>query len=146
MKTFSQKAEDAKAQRSWKLVNVQGVPVGRVASEIAKVLKGKNKPTYTPHVDCGDFVVVVNARDIVFTGSKRAQKRYYTHSGYTGGIREETVTDLLERKPEEIIRRAVRGMLPRGPLGYQMLKKLKVYSGSEHPHSAQQPELLEFSL
>jgi large subunit ribosomal protein L13 len=146
MKTFSQTAEDAKTSRKWKLVDAQGKTLGRMASQIALVLKGKDKPTYTPHVDCGDFVVVLNAKDVVLKGSKGTDKKYFRHTGYISGIKEESITDLRSRKPEEIIRRAVKGMLPKGPLGYQMLKKLKIYSGSEHPHKAQQPQVIELHL
>jgi large subunit ribosomal protein L13 len=139
--TYSAKTEDI--QKKWYVVDADGMVLGRLASEIAKVIRGKNNPLYTPHVDCGDSVVVVNAEKVVLTGRKWSQKKYYRHSGYTGGLKETTAEKLLETRPEDIIRIAVKGMLPKNKLGRQLNKNLKVYAGSEHPHSAQQPEALE---
>ena len=141
MKTYV--ATPADRERSWVLVDASGRTLGRLATQIADILRGKRKPEYTPHVDVGDFVVVVNAEKIVVTGNKREAKRYYRHSGYPGGLRSRTLGDLLERRPEEVIRRAVRGMLPRNRLARKQLTKLKVYAGPEHPHAAQKPEPLE---
>jgi len=136
-------ATPADRERSWVLVDASGRTLGRLATQIADILRGKRKPEYTPHVDVGDFVVVVNAEKIVVTGNKREAKRYYRHSGYPGGLRSRTLGDLLERRPEEVIRRAVRGMLPRNRLARKQLTKLKVYAGPDHPHAAQKPEPLE---
>jgi large subunit ribosomal protein L13 len=136
-------ATPADRERSWVLVDASGRTLGRLATQIADILRGKRKPEYTPHVDVGDFVVVVNAEKIVFTGNKREAKRYYRHSGYPGGLRSRTLGDQLERRPEEVIRRAVRGMLPRNRLARKQLTKLKVYAGPDHPHAAQKPEPLE---
>lgn len=141
MKTFSAKPHEV--ERDWFVVDLAGKTVGRAATQIASVLRGKHKPIYTPHVDTGDFVVVINADKVVFTGRKNTQKVYYHHSGYTGGIKSITAEKQLERAPERVIMAAVRGMLPKGPLGRQMLKKFKVYAGAEHPHAAQQPKTLE---
>ena len=141
MKTYV--ATPADRERSWVLVDASGRTLGRLATQIADILRGKRKPEYTPHVDVGDFVVVVNAEKIVVTGNKREAKRYYRHSGYPGGLRSRTLGDLLERRPEEVIRRAVRGMLPRNRLARKQLTKLKVYAGPDHPHAAQKPEPLE---
>lgn len=141
MKTFSAKKEDI--VRDWYLIDAEGKVLGRLASEIAKRLKGKHKPVYTPHVDTGDFVVVVNADKVFLTGKKLTDKIYYHHTGYPGGIKAITAGKLLMEKPERLLRIAVRGMLPKNSLGRQMLKKLKVYSGNEHPHEAQTPRLLE---
>ncbi|TAL18442.1 50S ribosomal protein L13 [bacterium] len=127
----------------WFVVDVEGLPVGRIASKIASVLRGKHKPTYTPHTDAGDFVVVVNAEKIRLTGSKLDQKMYYWHTGYPGGIRGRSAREMLALKPEEVISIAVKGMLPKNPLGRKMFGKLKVYSGAEHPHAAQQPRPLD---
>ncbi len=140
MKTYMAKAGEV--ERRWYVVDAEGQVLGRMASRIAAVLRGKNKATFTPHVDTGDFVVVVNAAKVRLTGNKLDQKKYYRHSGYPGGIREESARHLLERKPEEVIRNAVWGMLPKGSLGRRTLKKLKVYRGDEHPHAAQAPEQL----
>ena len=140
MKTISVKTEDA--NRSWHVVDLEGKVVGRAATRIATVLRGKHKASFTPHNDCGDFVVVVNADKCVFTGSKFEDKKYYRHSGYPGGIRERSAAEVLERFPERIITTAVKGMLPKNKLGRQLLKKLKVYAGPEHPHSAQNPQPL----
>ena len=140
-RTYQANASDR--ERDWYVVDAGGKTLGRLASQIADVLRGKRKPTYTPHVDVGDFVIVVNAEKISVTGNKRETKRYWRHSGYPGGIRSQTLGDLLERRPEEVIRRAVKGMLPRNRLARQQLTKLKVYAGPDHPHQAQKPEVLE---
>ncbi|MGI9020903.1 MAG: 50S ribosomal protein L13 [Solirubrobacterales bacterium] len=141
MKTFV--ATPANRQRDWFVVDADGLTLGRLATRIADTLRGKHKPEYTPHCDTGDFVVVVNAEKIVVTGRKREQKTYYRHSGYPGGLRSRTLNEMLERQPEEVIRKAVRGMLPRNKLARAQLLKLKVYAGPEHPHTAQQPKSLE---
>lgn len=141
MKSFI--AKPAEVERKWYVVDADGKTLGRLASEVASVLRGKNKPTFTPHVDCGDYVIVINAEKVAVTGKKRAEKIYKKHTGYPGGLREITFDKLQQKKPEEIIRHAVKGMLPDGKLGRQMFKKLKVYAGSEHPHTAQKPETLE---
>jgi len=141
MKTQTAKKEEV--TRDWYLVNVENKVLGRVATQIANVLRGKNKPTFTPSVDTGDFVIVVNADKIALTGNKLADKVYYSHSGYPGGIKSITSGKLLEKKPEEIIRKAVKGMLPKNKLARHMLSKLKVYAGPEHPHKAQQPKTLD---
>ncbi|SFE55240.1 large subunit ribosomal protein L13 [Peptostreptococcaceae bacterium pGA-8] len=142
MKSFI--AKPAEVQRKWYVVDADGKTLGRLASEVASVLRGKNKPTFTPHVDCGDYVIIVNAEKIAVTGKKRKEKIYKRHTGYPGGLREITFEKLQAKKPEEIIRHAVKGMLPNGKLGRQMFKKLKVYAGPEHQHVAQKPEKLEF--
>ena len=139
MKTEFLSKEEAEATRKWFVVDADGKVVGRLASQIAEVLRGKRNPKYTPHQDSGDFVVVVNAEKIAFSGNKIQAKKYYRHSGYIGGISEETAAELMERKPEEVLKRAVKGMLPKNSLGRTQLRKLKIYSGAEHPHSAQQP-------
>ena len=126
------------------VVDAQGQTLGRLASEVAKVLRGKNKPIYTPHVDCGDYVVIVNADKIVVTGKKLDQKIYYHHSGWVGGMKETTLREMLQKKPEQVVELAVKGMLPKGPLGREMYTKLHVYAGAEHPHAAQKPEVLTF--
>ena len=136
-------ATPADRERSWVLVDASDKTLGRLATQIADVLRGKRKPQYTPHVDVGDFVVVVNAEKIAVTGNKRAAKRYYRHSGYPGGLRSRTLEEMLQRRPEEVIRRAVRGMLPRNRLARKQLTKLKVYAGPDHPHAAQKPEPME---
>jgi large subunit ribosomal protein L13 len=141
MKTFQATAQDR--ERGWYVVDAEGKILGRLATQIADVLRGKRKPTYTPHVDVGDFVIVVNAEKIAVTGKKLEDKRYWRHSGYPGGIRARTLGDLLEKRPEEVIRKAVKGMLPRNRLARQQLSKLKVYAGPDHPHRAQKPEQLE---
>ena len=141
MKSFI--AKPAEVERKWYVVDADGKTLGRLASEVASVLRGKNKPTFTPHVDCGDYVIVINAEKVAVTGKKRAEKIYKKHTGYPGGLREITFDKLQQKKPEEIIRHAVKGMLPDGKLGRQMFKKLKVYAGTEHPHTAQKPETLE---
>jgi len=137
MKTFSAKPETVK--RDWYVVDVSGKTLGRLASEIASRLRGKHKPEYTPHVDTGDYIIVVNASNIVVTGNKGEQKMYWRHSGYTGGIKGINFNKLIVKAPEQVIEKAVKGMLPKGPLGYAMFSKLKVYGGAEHPHTAQQP-------
>jgi large subunit ribosomal protein L13 len=136
-------ATPADRERSWVLVDASGQTLGRLATQLADILRGKRKPQYTPHVDVGDFVVVVNAEKIAVTGNKRATKRYYRHSGYPGGLRSRTLEDMLQRRPEEVIRKAVKGMLPRNRLARKQLTKLKVYAGPDHPHAAQKPEPLE---
>jgi large subunit ribosomal protein L13 len=141
MRTYQATSQDR--ERSWYVVDAEGKTLGRLATQIANVLRGKRKPTYTPHVDVGDFVIVVNAEKIAVTGDKREKKLYWRHSGYPGGIRSRTLGDLLEKRPEEVIRRAVKGMLPRNRLARQQLRKLKVYAGPDHPHQAQKPEQLE---
>jgi len=130
-------------ERAWLLIDAKGKVLGRLASQVAIILRGKHKPTFTPHVDCGDFVVVVNAAEVELTGRKRENKVYYRYTGYPGGIRSVTAGRLLETRPERVIESAVRGMLPKGPLGRRMLRKLKVYARAEHPHAAQKPERLE---
>jgi large subunit ribosomal protein L13 len=141
MKTYV--ATPATRQRNWLLFDAEGVVLGRLATEVADALRGKRKPEYTPHVDTGDFVVVVNAAKVRVTGNKLADKRYYRHSGYPGGLRSRTLAEMLERRPEEVIRKAVKGMLPRNRLGRQQLRKLKIYAGPEHPHNAQGPKPVE---
>ena len=143
MKTFSAKKEDVK--RRWLIVDATDLTLGRLASEVARRLRGKHKAEYTPHVDTGDYVVVINAEKVKVTGDKLAQKVYYRHTGYPGGIRSEKLGDLLKNKPEKPICEAIKGMLPKNPLGRAMFKKLKVYPGAEHPHVAQQPEPLNLS-
>lgn len=130
-------------EHRWFLVNAEGRILGRLATELAKILKGKTKPTYTPHTDTGDFVIIINAEKLVLTGKKMQDKKYYRHTGYPGGIRETTAEKLMATKPTELIRRAVKGMLPKNSLGRQMLTKLKVYAGPDHPHEAQKPVPLE---
>jgi large subunit ribosomal protein L13 len=141
MKTYQAKKEELGYK--WYLVNAEGKVLGRLATELAKILKGKNKPTYTPHVDTGDFVIVVNAGKVTLTGKKMKDKIYYHHTGYPGGIKEMNAEKLLAKKPTEMIRMAVRGMLPKNSLGRQMLRKLKIYGGPNHPHDAQKPISLE---
>jgi large subunit ribosomal protein L13 len=141
-KTFSANPAEARAARRWWVIDAQGKPLGRLASRIAMVLRGKDKPTFTPHVDTGDFVIVVNAQKVVLTGRKLDQKLYVRHSGEPGGFRSETYGHLLQRKPELPIHKAVKGMLPKNILGRELLTKLKVYAGPDHPHAAQKPEPL----
>jgi large subunit ribosomal protein L13 len=141
MKTYVDNPADRERNRL--VVDAEGKTLGRLATQLADVLRGKRKPEYTPHVDVGDFVVVVNAEKIRVTGNKLADKRYYRHSGYPGGLKSRTLGDMLERQPEEVIRKAVRGMLPRNRLGRKQLTKLKVYAGPDHPHAAQKPQPLE---
>ena len=142
MKTFM--ASPATIDRKWYVVDATDMTLGRLASEVAKVLRGKNKPIFTPHIDTGDYVIVINAEKIAVTGKKLDQKIYYHHSDYVGGMKEATLREKLNKKPEEVIEHAVKGMLPKGPLGRQMLKKLHVYAGPEHNHEAQKPEVLTF--
>ena len=141
MKTFMQRKEDV--QRDWYVVDAEGQTLGRLASKVANVLRGKHKPTYTPHVDGGDYVIIVNAEKVVLTGNKLNDKIYYNHSRYTGGLRERTAKEMVEKYPVEMLERAVKGMLPKGRLGRQMYKKLFVYDGENHPHSAQKPKELK---
>ena len=141
MKTYVAKPSDR--QRDWVIVDATGQTLGRLATQIADVLRGKRKPTYTPHIDTGDFVVVINAEKIAVTGNKRADKLYHRHSGYPGGIRTTSFSKMQQRFPGRVLEKAVKGMLPKGPLGYAMLKKLKCYAGAAHPHVAQQPKTLD---
>ena len=142
MKTFM--ASPATIDRKWYVVDAEGKTLGRLASEVAKVLRGKNKAIFTPHIDTGDYVIVVNAEKIKVTGKKMDQKIYYHHSDYVGGMKETTLKEMLNKHPERVIEYAVKGMLPKGPLGRQMYKKLFVYAGPEHKHEAQKPEALTF--
>ena len=142
MKTYS--AKPLEVERKWYLIDAENEVLGRLATKIANILRGKNKPEYTPHVDTGDFVIVINAEKIKVTGKKLDQKIYYHHSDYVGGMKETTLKEKLAKKPEEVIELAVKGMLPKGPLGRQMYKKLFVYAGPEHKHAAQKPEALTF--
>jgi len=141
MKTYSAKAESV--ERDWYIVDAEGKTLGRLAVELATRLRGKHKPEHTPHVDTGDYIVVVNAEKIGVTGNKATQKTYYSHTGYPGGLKDITFDKLIDKAPERVIQSAVKGMLPRGPLGREMFRKLKVYAGNEHPHTAQQPQVLE---
>jgi large subunit ribosomal protein L13 len=143
MTTKTYVATNENRQRDWWVVDAEGKTLGRLATQIADALRGKRKPEYTPHVDTGDFVIVVNAAKIAVTGKKRTDKIYYRHSGYPGGIRSRTLNEMLERRPEDVIRKAVKGMLPRNRLARRQIDKLKVYAGPEHPHEAQQPKPLE---
>lgn len=131
-------------ERKWYVIDAEGKVLGRLASEIASVLRGKKKPIFTPHVDCGDFVIVINADKVVLTGNKLNQKIHAYHTGYPGGRREVVYDEMMEKRPEKVIELAVKGMLPKNRLGRKMIKKLKVYTGSEHPHTAQAPEVYEF--
>ena len=140
-KTLS--AKPAEVERAWFVVDAENAVVGRLASKIATILRGKHKPSYTPHVDCGDFVIVINADKVRFTGQKETDKEYFRHTGYPGGGRVRTPQEVRTKKPTFIVQNAVKGMLPKGVLGRQMYTKLKVYAGSEHPHEAQQPQALE---
>ena len=142
MKTFM--ASPATIDRKWYVVDAEGKTLGRLASEVAKVLRGKNKAIFTPHIDTGDYVIVINAEKIKVTGKKLDQKIYYSHSDYVGGMKETTLREMMNKKPEKVIELAVKGMLPKGPLGRQMIKKLHVYAGAEHGHEAQKPEVLTF--
>ena len=137
-------ASPATIERKWYVVDATDKTLGRLSSQIASVLRGKNKPTYTPSMDTGDYVIVINADKIKVTGKKMDQKIYYRHSDYVGGMKEATLKEMMAKKPEDVIKLAVKGMLPKGPLGRQMLKKLHVYAGAEHAHAAQKPEVLEF--
>ena len=141
MKTYVAKPTDR--ERNWLVVDAEGLTLGRLATQIADALRGKRKPTYTPHIDTGDFVVVINAEKIAVTGTKRTDKMYYRHSGYPGGLKSRTLNDMLERRPEEVIRLAVKGMLPRNKLANQQITKLKIYAGPDHPHESQSPKPFE---
>ena len=141
MKTYM--ANPDKIERKWYVVDADGQTLGRLASEVAKVLRGKNKPVYTPHIDTGDYVIIINAEKVAVTGKKLDQKVYYHHSDYVGGMKETTLKEMLNKHPERVIEFAVKGMLPKGPLGRQMYKKLFVYAGPDHKHAAQKPETLE---
>ncbi|KPJ51159.1 50S ribosomal protein L13 [candidate division TA06 bacterium DG_26] len=143
MRTYCVKEREI--ERKWWLVNAEGKVLGRLASRIAHLLRGKHKAYFSPHMDCGDFVVVTNAKKIYFTGRKRENKMYYRHSGYPGGLKVTPLQKLLEKKPEEVLRLAVRGMLPKNRLGRKLLGKLKIYAGPDHPHQSQRPSPLEFS-
>ena len=143
MRTYSAKASEI--EKKWILIDAEGAVLGRLASEIAKILRGKHKPSFTPNMDCGDNVIVVNAEKVAMTGNKRADKTYYWHTGYPGGIKSRTADKILGGDhPERVITKAVERMVPRGPLGRQQMKNLRVYAGAEHPHEAQQPETLDF--
>lgn len=133
-------AKPAEVERQWYVIDAEGKTLGKLASETASILRGKKKPTYTPHVDCGDYVIVINAEKVHVTGKKESKKIYKSYSGFPGGLKEITLGEMREKKPEEIIRHAVKGMMPKGKLGRQMYKKLKVYAGPEHPHAAQNPK------
>ena len=141
MKTYY--AKPSEVQREWLLVDAEGMTLGRLASQVAQILRGKNKPTYTPHVDTGDYVVIINADKIKVTGVKATDKIYYRHTGYVGHLKSETFTEAMEKHPTRVIEHAVKGMLPKGTLGHQMIKKMKVYAGPEHPHQAQNPRKIE---
>ena len=143
MKTYM--PNEAAIERKWYVVDATGLTLGRLASEVAKVLRGKNKPIFTPHADTGDYVIVVNAEKIVVTGKKMSDKIYYRHSDYVGGMKEATLKEMLDKKPEKVVELAVKGMLPKGPLGREMYTKLFVYAGPEHKHAAQKPEELKLS-
>jgi len=141
VKTFMANAQNV--ERNWYIVDADGMTLGRLASQVAAILRGKNKPTFTPHVDCGDHVIVINAAKVVLTGKKLDQKVYYHHSGFAGGLKETKYRKLMAEKPEFAVKHAVVGMLPKGPLGRQMARKLRVYAGAEHEHEAQKPVVLE---
>ncbi|MCF8110341.1 MAG: 50S ribosomal protein L13 [Desulfobacteraceae bacterium] len=143
MKKYTKSAKPGEVERKWYVVDAEDKVLGRLAAEVAARLRGKRNPMYTPHVDCGDFVIVINADKVRLTGKKWSQKNYYRHSGYIGGIKSITAEKLREKRPEDLVRHAVRGMLPKNPLGRSLNKKLKVYAGNQHPHQAQQPEPLE---
>ncbi len=144
MKSFM--ASPATIERKWYVVDATGYTLGRLAAEVAKVLRGKNKPIYTPFMDCGDYVIIVNAAKVKVTGKKLDQKIYYHHSDYVGGMRETTLREMMAKKPERVVELAIKGMLPKGSLGADMYRKLHVYAGPEHEHAAQQPEVLEFKF
>lgn len=144
MKSFM--ASPSTIERKWYVVDATGYTLGRLASEVAKILRGKNKPIFTPHMDCGDYVIIVNAEKVKVTGRKLDQKIYYHHSEYVGGMKETTLREMMAKKPEKVVKLAVRGMLPKGPLGKNMMKKLHVYAGPEHEQAAQKPEVLEFKF
>lgn len=145
MKKYTYSAKTSENPGKWYLVDANGAVLGRLASTVAARLRGKHNPLFTPHVDTGDFVIVINADKVILTGKKLIQKRYYHHTGYIGGLKSVTAKGLLEKKPEELVRFAVRGMLPKNKLGRKLFQKLKVYKGTEHPHSAQKPEALSIS-
>ena len=142
MNTFM--ASPKTIERKWYVVDAAGQTLGRLASQVAAVLRGKNKPTFTPHIDTGDYVIIINAEQIAVTGTKMDSKTYYRHSDYVGGLKSATLREMMEKKPEQVLRMAIKGMLPKGPLGNQMITKLHVYAGAEHPHAAQKPETLTF--
>lgn len=142
MKTFM--ASPATIDRKWYVIDATGLTLGRLSSEVAKILRGKNKPIFTPHIDTGDYVIIVNADKVKVTGKKLDQKIYYTHSDYVGGFKDKTLREMMAKKPEAVVELAVKGMLPKGPLGRAMAKKLHVYAGAEHPHASQKPEVLTF--
>jgi large subunit ribosomal protein L13 len=141
VRTYSLSAKDI--ERSWHVVDADGLVLGRLCTEVARLLRGKHKPTFTPHLDNGDHVIIVNAAKVVLTAGKAERKQVYRHSGYPGGIKQRTYAEELSTRPEEAVRRTIKGMLPKGPLGRQMISKLKVYAGPDHPHAAQQPKALE---
>ncbi|MBR5336659.1 MAG: 50S ribosomal protein L13 [Lachnospiraceae bacterium] len=141
MNTFM--ASPATIERKWYVVDAAGKTLGRLSSEVAKVLRGKNKPIFTPHIDTGDYVIIINADKVKVTGKKLEQKKYYHHSDYVGGMKETSLKDMIAKKPEKVVELAVKGMLPKGPLGRDMYRKLFVYAGAEHPHAAQKPEVLD---
>jgi len=141
MKTYM--ANNQTVERKWFVIDAKGKRLGRLSTEVASVLRGKHKPTFTPHVDCGDYVIVINAKEIELTGNKWEDKKYYSHSQYPGGLRTTSAKDLNAKFPERVVEFAIKGMLPKGKLGRQMYKKLFVYAGAEHPHTAQQPEVME---
>ena len=142
MKTFIPKTADI--DRKWYVVDADGMVLGRLASQVASILRGKNKPIYTPNMDTGDYVIIINADKVILTGKKLDQKIYYHHSDYVGGMKETTLREMMAKKPEQVVELAVKGMLPKGPLGREMFTKLHVYAGAEHPHAAQKPETLTF--
>ena len=144
MKSFM--ASPSTIERKWYVVDSTGYTLGRLAAEVAKILRGKNKPIFTPHMDCGDYVIIVNAEKVKVTGKKLDQKIYYHHSQYVGGMKETTLREMMAKKPEKVVKLAVKGMLPKGPLGKSMMKKLHVYAGPEHEQAAQKPEVLEFKF
>lgn len=144
MKSFM--ASPSTIERKWYVVDATGYTLGRLASEVAKVLRGKNKPIFTPHMDCGDYVIIVNAEKVKVTGRKLDQKIYYHHSAYVGGMKETTLREMMAKKPDKVVKLAIKGMLPKGPLGNSMIKKLHVYAGPEHEQAAQKPEVLEFKF
>lgn len=146
MKTYFQSREEAISASKWVVVDASGFPVGRIASEVATLIMGKHRPQFTKHADGGDFVIVINADKAVFTGSKLSNKIYYHHTGYIGGLKEVSAGELMEKHPDRVIKAAVKGMLPKSALGHQMIRKLKVYSGPDHPHAAQQPETYELKF
>ena len=139
--TFMQKKEDV--IRDWYVIDAKNIPLGRVASKAATMLRGKHKATYTPHIDCGDNIIIINAKEVLLTGNKLTNKKYYNHSRYVGGLRERTAKEMKENYPEEMMERAIKGMLPKGRLGRQMYKKLHVYAGADHQHTAQQPKTID---